>query len=140
MELSQDMIPCKDKYNIVIREIKDKELQKYNIMYDSVLDCIDSNESELYNMNKESLTFEEGIYIVCNFFEMIYDLISEDDCWDEFRNNMHYDEFFEVDFESVREIREYEYLILLIEEEIIKSDTIDISKLNLLKEEYFKKG
>jgi len=53
MELSQDMIPCKDKYNIVIREIKDKELQKYNIMYDTlVLDSIDVYQQELYMMGK----------------------------------------------------------------------------------------
>ena len=61
-----------------INLLKDKELQKYNIMYDRVLDCIDSNQSELYMMIKESLIFEECHEIVCNFFEMIYELISED--------------------------------------------------------------
>ena len=47
-------------------------------MYDRVLDCIDSNQSELYMMIKKSLIFEECHEIVCNFFEMIYELISED--------------------------------------------------------------
>jgi len=36
MELQQDTSHCKDKYNIVIRVIKDNELREYNIMYDSL--------------------------------------------------------------------------------------------------------
>lgn len=53
MELPQDTSPCKDKYNIVIREIEDKELREYNIMYDTlVLDSIDVYQQELYMMGK----------------------------------------------------------------------------------------